>query len=121
MLDTADGSTFHSRPIDGRVERFVDKAYNTHVVAAHDVEAQRNFHGWLLVLRLTDNTLDASLEDLGTRRVTRLVGDHDLGGGRDRGERQERWAHQVGLIVGTAEVSHEGTSICRNDGHFLCC
>lgn len=65
MLDTADGSPFHGRPIDGRVERFVDEAYHTDIVAAHDVEAQGHFHGRLFILGLTNDALDASLKDLG--------------------------------------------------------
>jgi hypothetical protein len=65
VLRRPNGRAFHLGPVDARVERLVDQPHETDILAADDVQAQRDLDRRFSLVRTTDHALDRVLEDLG--------------------------------------------------------
>lgn len=64
MLHASNRRPLNSRPIDALVQLVVHQPHGADVVAAHEVQAQRDLHRGLFVVRGADYPLVRILEDL---------------------------------------------------------
>lgn len=95
VLHASNRRPLDGRPVDAVVELVVHQPHGADVVAAHEVQAQRDLHRGLVVVRRADYPLVRILENLGRVRVVSVVFVGGVAGWREEGWKEGREGGQV--------------------------